>query len=106
MKDSLEAALAVEAPTPESLREGVEITNRQLEAAFEKSGLAPVDPLGGRFDPHRHEAMGQADSDQEPNTVVAVLRKGYLLNDRVLRPALVMVARGKPANPGAPAPSA
>ncbi len=105
VKDSLEAALAVEAPTTESLHQGVELTERQLVAAFEKAGLAAISPQGERFDPHRHEAMGQAESDQEPNTVAAVLRKGYLLNDRVIRPALVMVAR-KRAEPAAPAPSA
>jgi molecular chaperone GrpE len=105
VKDSLEAALAVEAPTTESLHHGVEITERQLASAFEKAGLAAISPQGERFDPHRHEAMGQVEADQEPNTVAAVLRKGYLLNDRVIRPALVMVARER-AEPAAPAPSA
>lgn len=103
VRDSLEAALAVEAPTTESLRQGVEITYRQLTAAFEKAALAEIAPLGQKFDPHRHQAMGQAESDREPNTVVAVLQKGYLLNDRVIRPALVMVAREKAA-PGPEAP--
>jgi molecular chaperone GrpE len=92
VRDSLEAALAVEAPTVESLREGAEITLRQLNAAFERAGVSAVDPAGEKFDPHRHEAMGQVPSGQEPNTVVSVLRKGYLLKDRVIRPALVMVA--------------
>lgn len=105
VKDSLEAALAVEAPTIESLHHGVEITERQLASAFEKAGLVAISPQGERFDPHRHEAMGQVEADQEPNTVAAVLRKGYLLNDRVIRPALVMVARER-ADPAAPAPSA
>ena len=103
VRDSLEAALAVPASTVESLREGVEITQRQLTAAFEKANIAQVDPAGEKFDPHRHEAMGQVESDQEPNTVVTVLRKGYLLNDRVIRPALVMVARS-PSTPAAGAP--
>jgi molecular chaperone GrpE len=102
VKDSLEAALAVEAPTTESLRQGVELTDRQLAAAFEKAGLAAHCPQGERFDPHRHEAMGQVESDQEPNTVATVLRKGYLLKDRVIRPALVMVARGPAAAPAPP----
>jgi molecular chaperone GrpE len=106
VRDSLEAALAVESPTPESLRQGVEITYRQLSGAFEKAALAEIAPQGQRFDPHRHQAMGQVESDQEPNTVVTVLQKGYLLNDRVLRPALVMVAREKAAPPGEPAPGA
>ncbi len=99
VRDSLEAALAVGAPTVESLREGVEITHRQLTAAFEKAGLAEEDPAGRKFDPHRHQALSQVESDREPNTVVTVVQKGYLLNDRVIRPALVMVAR-EPA-PGA-----
>ena len=99
VRDSLEAALAVPAPTVESLREGVEITQRQLAAAFDRANIEQLDPAGEKFDPHRHEAMGQVESAQEPNTVVTVLRKGYLLNDRVIRPALVMVAR----SPSAPA---
>jgi molecular chaperone GrpE len=106
VRDSLEAALAVPAPTVESLREGVEITQRQLAAAFDKAGIALVDPVGEKFDPHRHEAMGEMESGQEPNTVVAVLRKGYLLNDRVIRPALVMVARPPTAAAGEAAPGA
>ena len=106
VRDSLEAALAVPASTVESLREGVEITQRQLTAAFVKVNIAQVDPAGEKFDPHRHEAMGEMDSGQEPNTVVAVLRKGYLLNDRVIRPALVMVAREKAAPAAESPPSA
>ena len=106
VRDSLEAALAVDSPSIESLREGVEITQRQLAAAFDKANIAQVDPAGEKFDPHRHEAMGQVPSDQAPNTVVTVLRKGYLLNDRVIRPALVMVAAGQPADAGAAAASA
>ena len=106
VRDSLEAALAVPAPTVESLREGVEITQRQLAAAFDRANIAQVDPAGEKFDPHRHEAMGQVESGQEPNTVVTVLRKGYLLNDRVIRPALVMVAREKAAPAGGTPPNA
>jgi molecular chaperone GrpE len=101
VRDSLEAALAVASPSIESLREGVELTHRQLSAAFERAGVVQVDPAGEKFDPHRHEAMGQVPSEQAPNTVVTVLRKGYLLNDRVIRPALVMVAAGQPAEAGA-----
>ena len=106
VRDSLEAALAAPASTVESLREGVEITQRQLAAAFDKANIVQVDPAGERFDPHRHEAMGHVESGQEPNTVVTVLRKGYLLNDRVIRPALVMVARESAAPAGGPPPSA
>jgi len=101
VRDSLEAALAVGAPTVESFREGVEVTHRQLTAALEKAGITEVDPGGQKFDPHRHEAMGQVDGGGEPNTVATVLRKGYLLNDRVIRPALVMVSRA-PGAGGAP----
>jgi molecular chaperone GrpE len=105
VRDSLEAALAVEGATVESLRQGVEITQRQLASAFEKAALVPLDPLGGKFDPHRHQALSQVESGEEPGTVVAVVQKGYLLHDRVIRPALVMVSRGKPA-PAAEAPPA
>lgn len=106
VRDSLEAALAVEAPTIESLREGVGITHRQLTAAFEKASLAEIAPLGEKFDPHRHQALSQVESDQAPNTVVTVLQKGYLLHDRVIRPALVMVAREKADPAPQPPPSA
>ncbi|HEX4944853.1 MAG TPA: nucleotide exchange factor GrpE [Usitatibacteraceae bacterium] len=102
VKDSLEAALAVESPTTESLHQGVEITNRQLSAAFEKASLTQIAPLGEKFDPHRHQAIAQVESGEEPNTVVTVVQKGYLLHDRVIRPALVMVARDR----SAPAPEA
>jgi len=100
VKDSLDAALTVENTSIESFKEGVEITARQLDSVFEKSGIKVIDPQGEKFDPHRHQAISQVPSDQEPNTVVAVLQKGYLLNDRVLRPALVTVARASsPSNP-------
>ena len=93
VKDSLDAALAVESPSIESLREGVELTARQVDSAFDKFAIRAISPAGERFDPHRHQAIGQVESDAEPNTVANVLQKGYLLNDRVLRPALVMVAK-------------
>ena len=95
VKDSLEAALAVPEQTAESFKAGVELTLKQLVSAFEKNALTEVDPAGAKFDPHVHQAIGMVDSDQEPNTVVTVLQKGYLIAGRVLRPALVMVARGK-----------
>jgi molecular chaperone GrpE len=106
VRDSLEAALAVESPTTETLREGVGITYRQLTSAFDKVSLREVDPKGERFDPHRHQALSQVESDQEPNTVVTVLQKGYLLNERVIRPALVMVARERATPPDATPPTA
>jgi len=93
VKDSLEAALAAENNTVESLRSGVELTLRQLLAAFQKFGLTEINPENEPFDPHRHEAMTMVEApDVEPNTVVQVLRKGYALHDRVIRPALVTVA--------------
>lgn len=95
VKDSLEAALAAEAPSVESMKAGSELTLKQLVAAFEKSNLNEINPLGEKFDPHFHQAISMVDSDQEPNTVVTVLQKGYLLAERVLRPALVMVAKPK-----------
>ena len=92
--DSLEAALASEEASPEALREGVEATLRQLRAALEKGHIREIHPLAGeRFDPHRHQAMAAVEAQSEPNTVVAVMQKGYSLHDRVLRPALVTVAR-------------
>ena len=93
VKDSLDAALAVENATVESFKKGVEITSKQLDSVFDKFAIKSLDPKGEKFDPHRHQAISQVDSDQEPNTVVAVLQKGYLLHDRVLRPALVTVAK-------------
>src|SRR4051812_36094377 len=95
VKDSLEAALASDNATTESMRAGVELTLRQLKSAFEKFNLKDIDPAGEKFDPHRHQAISMVDSDAEPNTVVQVLQKGYLLHDRVLRPALVTVAKPK-----------
>ena len=86
-------ALASEAMTVDSLRSGTELTLKQLGAAFEKSALSEINPLGEKFDPHRHQAISVVESAEEPNTVVTVLQKGYLLADRVLRPAMVVVTR-------------
>jgi molecular chaperone GrpE len=107
VRDSLEAALAVDAPTTESLRDGVAITGRQLAAAFEKAAITEIAPAGQRFDPHLHQAISQLESDDPPGTVVNVLQKGYRLHDRVVRPALVVVAKEREAPPPAdPAPAA
>ncbi len=95
VKDSLEAALAADTPSVESMKAGSELTLKQLVAAFEKSGLKEVNPLGEKFDPNFHQAISMVDSEQEANTVVTVLQKGYLIAERVLRPALVMVAKPK-----------
>jgi molecular chaperone GrpE len=97
VKDSLEAALAAENTTLENLKNGVELTLRQLEAVFEKQAMREINPAGEKFDPHLHQAISMLPSDKEPNTIINVLQKGYTLNDRVLRPALVTVARPKDA---------
>jgi molecular chaperone GrpE len=93
--DSLQAATSVENATLESYRDGVELTLKQLSSVFEKFNLFEINPLGEKFDPNWHQAISAIDSDAEPNTVVSVLQKGYRLNERVLRPALVMVAKAK-----------
>lgn len=93
VKDSLEAALLAETPSVESMKSGVELTLKQLAAVFERFNLTEINPVGQKFDPHRHQAISTVESEQEPNTVVQVLQKGYLLRDRVIRPALVTVAK-------------
>ncbi len=96
VRDSLEMALTVTTPSVESLKEGVEMTLKQLNAAFEKGRLAEVNPQpGDKLDPMKHQAMSMVPADQEANTVVAVLQKGYTIADRLLRPALVTVAQEK-----------
>lgn len=92
VKDSLEAAIAIPAATPEQLLEGVHATLRQLVSALERNKVAEINPAAGtKFDPHQHQAISVVPAPQEPNTVVAVLQKGYSIADRVLRPALVTV---------------
>lgn len=92
VKDSLEAAIALPDATPEQMLEGVHATLRQLVAALERNKVGEINPAAGtRFDPHHHQAISVVPATQEPNTVVAVLQKGYLIADRVLRPALVTV---------------
>ena len=95
VKDSLESALAAENASLPALRAGVELTLKQLDAAFEKAQLTDLNPLGQKFDPHRHQAMAMVDSAEPANTVVQVFQKGYMLADRVLRPAMVAVAKTK-----------
>jgi molecular chaperone GrpE len=97
VKDSLDAALTVENTSIESFKEGVELTARQLASVFEKFTVTEIDPQGQKFDPHRHQAISQVESDGEPNTVVTVLQKGYTLHERVLRPALVVVSKARDA---------
>jgi len=95
VKDSLEAALAAENASVESMRSGAELTLKQLAGVFERFNLAEINPMGQKFDPHRHQAISAVEADAEPNTVVQVLQKGYLLHDRVIRPALVLVAKAR-----------
>ena len=95
VKDSLEAGLAVETGTVESFKSGMELTLKQLSGIFEKFHINEINPLGEKFDAHKHQAIGMLDSEQPANTVVSVMQKGYVLNDRVLRPALVMVSKAK-----------
>ena len=93
VKDSLEAAIAIQSATPEQLLEGVHATLRQLTAALERSKVLEINPAPGtKFDPHQHQAISVVPAEQDPNTVVAVLQKGYMISDRVLRSALITVA--------------
>jgi len=93
VKDSLEAALSAENATTESMRSGVQLTLKQLATVFDRFHITEVNPVGQKFDPHRHQAISTQESDAEPNTVLQVLQKGYLLHERVVRPALVIVAK-------------
>ncbi len=98
VKDALELTLATPNATTEALNDGVALTLKNLAAAFDKAKIEEINPMHEKYDPHRHQAMTMIDSDQHPpGTVVQVFQKGYLLNDRVLRPALVAVARDKNA---------
>jgi molecular chaperone GrpE len=93
--DSLEAAVAHSSDDLAKVREGVELTLRQLTGALEKGRVMAINPVGEKFDPHRHQAISMVPAEQDPNTVVAVLQKGYIIAERVLRPALVTVAAPK-----------
>lgn len=96
VKDSLEMALKVETPSIESLKEGVDMTLKQLNTAFEKHRLVEINPQNGeKLDPMKHQAISMVPADQEANTIVTVLQKGYMIADRLLRPALVTVSQEK-----------
>ncbi len=96
VRDSLEAAISTPGTSTEQVLEGVHAVLRQLTQVLERNKVVEVNPPAGtRFDPHQHQAISVVPAEQEPNTVVAVLQKGYLLADRVLRPALVTVAAAK-----------
>ncbi|MEO0318341.1 MAG: nucleotide exchange factor GrpE [Pseudomonadota bacterium] len=94
VRDSLEMALKVETPSIESLKEGVDMTLKQLSSAFEKNRLLEVNPQQGeKLDPMKHQAISMVAAQQEANTIVTVLQKGYMISDRLLRPALVTVSQ-------------
>jgi molecular chaperone GrpE len=93
VKDSLDAALLIEATDVQSYKDGVQITTNQLASVFDKFNISEINPLGEKFDPNKHQAISMLENSGEPKTVTTVLQKGYTLNDRVLRPALVMVAK-------------
>jgi molecular chaperone GrpE len=96
VKDSLEAAIATPGAAVEQVLEGVHATLRQLGAALERNKVSQIaPPAGTKFDPHQHQAISMVPADQEANTIVSVLQKGYLIADRVLRPALVTVSAPK-----------
>nr|WP_091473009.1 nucleotide exchange factor GrpE [Methylophilus rhizosphaerae] len=95
VKDSLDAALAVENADVTSYKNGVELTAKQLLSVFEKFNIAEINPIGDKFDPNKHQAISMVPAEGEPNTVLSVLQKGYSLNERVLRPALVTVIQAK-----------
>jgi len=97
VRDSLEAALASPNLTVESLKSGVELTLKLLAAAFEKANIKEINPLGETLDPNKHQAMNTVESDAPPNSIVSVFQKGYELNQRLVRPALVSVAKSKEA---------
>jgi molecular chaperone GrpE len=96
VRDSLEAAIAIPDAKPEQVLEGVQATLRQLGAALERHRvMAIAPPAGTKFDPHQHQAISVVPSEHEAGTVVSVLQKGYLIAERVLRPALVTVSAPK-----------
>jgi molecular chaperone GrpE len=93
--DSLNAALMDSGEDSAKMKEGIELTLKQLMAALEKGRVLEINPIGEKFDPHRHQAIAMVPAEQEANTVVTVLQKGYLIADRILRPALVTVSQPK-----------
>jgi molecular chaperone GrpE len=97
VKDSLEASLNSEKLTIENLQDGVSLTLKQLVSIFEKFNIVEINPLDQKFDPNEHQAMSMIESDKEPNTIISVLQKGYKLNERVIRPAMVSVSKAKEA---------
>ena len=95
VKDSLDAALSIDQASLESFKDGVDLTSKQLINIFAKFNIEEINPIGEIFDPNFHQAMSMVESEEESNKILTVIQKGYKLNDRVLRPALVMVSKGK-----------
>jgi molecular chaperone GrpE len=95
VKDALEQTLSAGDVSLDTLKSGAALTLKALQSSFDRAQVSEVNPVGEKYDPHRHQAMQMVASDQPANTVVDVFQKGYLINDRVLRPALVTVAKGK-----------
>ncbi len=95
VKDSLEMALLDQSGQFDTLKFGVDLTLKQLVSAFEKGQISEINPLNEKLDPHRHQAISAEESDAEANTIIRVMQKGYLIADRVLRPAMVVVAKAK-----------
>ncbi|MFC3533364.1 nucleotide exchange factor GrpE [Vogesella facilis] len=95
VKDSLEMAVLDQSGQFENLKFGVDLTLKQLVAAFEKGQISEINPVGEKLDPHKHQAISQEESDAEAGTVLRVMQKGYLITDRILRPAMVVVAKPK-----------
>lgn len=95
VKDSLEMALADQSGQFENLKFGVDLTLKQLVTAFERAQISEIHPVGEMLDPHKHQAISMEESDAEPNTVLRVMQKGYGIADRVLRPAMVVVAKAR-----------
>ena len=97
--DSLEAALGAAHSTPDAVQSGIELTLKQLHGVLEKAGVSDISPAAGaKFNPNWHHAMAAIESDAEPNSVIATLQRGWRLHERVVRPALVNVAKPRPAN--------
>lgn len=95
VKDSLEMALSDESGQFENLKNGVDLTLKQLNNVFERFQITEINPVNEKLDPHKHQAMGMEPSEAEANMVTRVMQKGYLLHDRVIRPAMVIVSSGK-----------
>ena len=95
VKDSLDAALAIDKASLESYKDGIDLTSKQLLNIFAKFNIEEINPVEESFDPNYHQAMTMIESEKEPNKILNVMQKGYKLNERVLRPALVTVSKAK-----------